>query len=355
MSSTNVAVPTSPTTVPPLVIHINLTPTLGVDFIGVVFASILYGITVLQMIYYYQTYTKDRLWVKLLVAALWALDSTSLALVVHGVYTYLVTDFANFEAASSIVWSIASEPAVTSVVALTVDCFLIYRILTLRKNWWPIGVFLFIWALAPFSIGIVAVWRTNTGAQSLSAVSELHWMAIAAGSLTSSLDLTISMLLCYLLWQGRTVFKSTNQIIQTIALYVIMSGLTTAVLQWLTLITYLAAPSTLAFQLFTMIGSKAYVNTLMATLNSRQSIRGLPAQSSLAITTNSVSTGSQMLPVFRAAPRPADSTTQAAGEEFDEYPLQFKVSGDGGARTPYTDTIGSASEHMKTKAQLGSV
>lgn len=350
MSSPN---STTPPTIPPIIIHINLSPTLGADFIGVVLASILYGITVLQMIYYYQTYTKDQKRVKLLVAALWALDTTSLALVCHGVYTYLVVDFANLEDADSLVWSIAAEPAVTCVIALTVNSFLLYRIFTLRNHWWPITAIMFIWALAPFSIGIVAVWRTITGGQSLSAVSELHWMAIAGISLSSSLDLTIASILCYVLWKGRTVFKSTNQIIQTIMLYVIMSGLTTAVVNFLTLITYLAAPSTLLFQLFTMVSSKAYVNTVMATLNSRQSIRGIATENTLALPNNTSSVNTY--PVFRPATHPSGTDRS----DIDDYPLhQYKVSGEGENNVVYADPLASEDSRTRTdqtSTQFGGV
>jgi len=315
--------------------QIDLNPTLGVDFIGVVLASILYGITTLQTIFYYRTYPKDRAGLKLLVAALWALDTLSLILVAHGVYTYLVIDFANIEDASAIVWSIASEPIVTSVIALTVNLFLIYRIWSLKKKWWPIATFLVIWALGPFAIGIVAVWRTNSGIQSLSAVSELHWMAIAGDSLASSLDITIASILCYLLWQGRTAFTSTNQIIQMLTLYVIMSGMTTALINLATLISYLAAPSALLFQMFNMCVSKAYVNTLMATLNSRQSIRGKPSQSISGLTGSSAT--ANVFPTFRAATR-----SQAQDGDVDDYALHPHKNSRDAPVVTYSTTLASA-------------
>jgi len=122
---------------------------------------------------------------------------------------------------------------------------------------------------------MVVVWKTNTGSQLLSAVvHELHWMAIVGTVTTSALDLVIALAICFQLYRARTGFAKSEKIIQLITLYIVSSGLLTMSLNMSVLISFLAAPTTLLFQLFNMSVSKAYANAFLATLNSRQSIRG---------------------------------------------------------------------------------
>ncbi|KZT06851.1 uncharacterized protein LAESUDRAFT_713987 [Laetiporus sulphureus 93-53] len=132
---------------------INLNPTLGAAFIGIFF----YGITALQTIYYFMTYPKDKLHLKLLVFILWILDTTSLAFVAHGVYTLLVLDFGNFLALEY------AEPMVLVTIALIVHLFLVYHIWTLNQNWWKYAIFLVLFSIAPFSTYCMSVLTSLVG------------------------------------------------------------------------------------------------------------------------------------------------------------------------------------------------
>ncbi|KAK7012867.1 hypothetical protein R3P38DRAFT_3016254 [Favolaschia claudopus] len=263
-----------PGTLPFPVIHVDLNPTMGADFIGAILSSIFYGVTTLQTIIYFGTYDKDRLFLKLMVATLWVLDSASLALYSAGVYRYLVTDFGDLLAIQEIDWSIASEPMVTGTIALIVHLFLAFRIRNLNQApiWAYAASAISILSLFPFAIAIVTTWRINTGGEFLTDVGELRWMAIAGDVSTSSIDIAISAILTYQLLHGRTALKSTQKAITTLSIFIISSGVLTALINTATLISYLAAENKLIFQLFNACSSKAYVNTLMATLNMREAV-----------------------------------------------------------------------------------
>ncbi|KAF8160166.1 hypothetical protein BJ912DRAFT_1103603 [Pholiota molesta] len=66
--------------------------TWGAALIGLVVASILYGMTTLQAYIYYTKYPNDVRTIKLLVLTVWILDTVSLCLVISAMYTYLVSD-----------------------------------------------------------------------------------------------------------------------------------------------------------------------------------------------------------------------------------------------------------------------
>ncbi|KAF7356526.1 hypothetical protein MVEN_00986200 [Mycena venus] len=282
----------------PSVIHVDLNPTMGADFVGAILSSIFYGITTLQTIIYFGTYDKDRLFLKSMVAALWILDSASLALYSAGVYKYLVIDFGDLFAIQEIDWSIAasqSEPMVTGTISLIVHLFLAFRIRNLHRAplWTFVAGAVAIVSLFPFAIAIVTTWRVSVKAipvANFSAMLEncgyespvIHelrlsnlfgqWMAIAGDVSTSALDIFIAMTLTYQLYYGRTALKTTQKAVTTLTIFVISSGVLTALINTATLISYLAAENKLIFQLFNACSSKAYVNTLMATLNMREAV-----------------------------------------------------------------------------------
>ncbi|KAJ7572135.1 hypothetical protein C8J56DRAFT_992957 [Mycena floridula] len=265
----------APTGFPPS-FHFNFNSTLGADFIGLLLSAIFYGVTVLQTIIYFSTYPNDRWPLKLLVGCLWALDTASLTLFAHGTYTYVITDFANPAAAATLIWSIASEPMITAVISLIVHWFLALRIRNLNpaRVWTWIGAIIAVLSLFPFAIGTYTIWLVNSGTESLVALGELRWVAIAGDSSSSAIDLAIAVTICCQLYMGRRGgIKSTNKLIQILSLYVVSSGVITTVLNMTTMITYLASPNTFIFQAFSASGSKAYVNTLMATLNIRETVR----------------------------------------------------------------------------------
>ncbi|KAG7093006.1 hypothetical protein E1B28_009305 [Marasmius oreades] len=70
----------------------------------------------------------------------------------------------------------------------------------------------------------------------------------------------------------KLILNRTQRMINTISLFMISSGMITTAINMATLISFIASPNTLAFQVFSVLGFKAYVNTLMAILNIRNLI-----------------------------------------------------------------------------------
>ncbi|EIW79534.1 hypothetical protein CONPUDRAFT_154931 [Coniophora puteana RWD-64-598 SS2] len=207
----------------PALPQINLTPTLGLAFVGVVLASILYGFTALQTVFYYRTYPNDRLSLKFLVGVLWSLNTTSLAFKASGLYTWLVLDYAQLLLLADVPWGIYNEPAIVAVIALAISGI---SYLDIEKDLVALGDTArkwdyilesatvhsskVVWELAPFAISMYTVWRMNKEKSTLNFGGNLGWTMIVALSLESSFNLVVAAALCYLLRQGATGFKSLN-------------------------------------------------------------------------------------------------------------------------------------------------
>ncbi|KAG6825277.1 hypothetical protein H0H92_004230 [Tricholoma furcatifolium] len=176
--------------------------TFGAAFIGVLISTMLYGLTSLQTYFYYAYYPKDRAENKLLVAAIWALDTVHTALVARCMYYYLVSNFSNPPALAFGHWSLF--------------CVLI---------------------LAHFAFGVETVIFLFIKKE-LSKLSEITLFAAMPFALFAVLsDIVIAGSLVILLWGSRT------------------------------------APHGLWFLGIDFVIGKLYANSLLATLNSRNSLR----------------------------------------------------------------------------------
>ncbi|KAH8108978.1 hypothetical protein DFH11DRAFT_1731396 [Phellopilus nigrolimitatus] len=69
--------------------------TMGALFLGVIFAMGLWGAGTVQMYYYYDTYGKDELWIKMVVFSVWIFDTVHQGLITHSCYIYLITEYGN--------------------------------------------------------------------------------------------------------------------------------------------------------------------------------------------------------------------------------------------------------------------
>ncbi|EPS96771.1 hypothetical protein FOMPIDRAFT_90843 [Fomitopsis schrenkii] len=259
---------------------ISLNSTMGALFIGLVLSAIFQGITTMQAIFYYTTYPKDALYLKLMVAILWALDMTSISIIAYGVYTYLVTDFLDPFALLHLNWSFATEPLVSGTIAFVVHVFLAHRIWRLTDWGAPIALFIVVASLLPYATVFYAAAKGLSSDGSWADVSaDLRWTAITGITVSSGIDVIITVTICIQLYCSKSGISQSNRMVHLLTMYTVTTGLIPTLVCFGDMIGYFAAPHTLAYEVCQ--GLLAYVNTLMATLNSRRAVRGRGELSSL--------------------------------------------------------------------------
>jgi hypothetical protein len=92
----------------------------------------------------------------------------------------------------------------------------------------------------------------------------------AAASLVCDIVITVGLFIR--LQRSHTTVKSTNTILHKLTIYAVNRGVLTALAAALNLILFLAIPSTFYFFLGLILSGKLYMNSVMATLNTRQYI-----------------------------------------------------------------------------------
>ncbi|KAG1762548.1 hypothetical protein EDD22DRAFT_953042 [Suillus occidentalis] len=101
--------------------QVDLGVTFGALYIGVALSAVLFGLTNVQIFIYVQMHRDTKMtFFKLIVIWLWILDALHLALVIHCIYYYLVTNYANFNALTEVIWSLKLQVVFDFLIILTV-------------------------------------------------------------------------------------------------------------------------------------------------------------------------------------------------------------------------------------------
>ncbi|KAF8055217.1 hypothetical protein FPV67DRAFT_871682 [Lyophyllum atratum] len=249
--------------------------TFGASFIGVLFTAMLYGITNLQTYFFYVYYPNDRIENKLLVAVIWALDTAHMALVSICMYYYLVSNYANPSALAIGHWSLFTSVAMNVTIAFLAHIFFtirIYRLSSRRVRWWLTPIISLL-VLAHFCFGVETVVFLFIKKR-FDKLPEFTLFAAMPFALFAVLaDIFIAAALCILLYGSRTGFRRTNTLVNTLMVYAINRCVFTSFLAVAEVIVFALSPHSLWFLAIDFVIGKLYANSLLATLNSRQSLR----------------------------------------------------------------------------------
>ncbi|KAJ3516516.1 hypothetical protein NLJ89_g1079 [Agrocybe chaxingu] len=256
----------------------NLDTTLGAAFLGSIFAAVLYGGVCIQSFIYFRRSKTDRIYFRAIIGALWALDSLHLAFVTHALYYYLIKNYSNPLALLSLNWSIMSQVYVTDLLSESLEA-------SVSSSYVPTGsdlavvshnifvvVLIALTTLLTFSSGIafgILGWEEGTFAR-LHNISYLMYTSLASAV---AADVLIATSICVSLSRSRTGFKKTDSMVTVLMLYAINSSGLTSICSLACFITYAIWPLEFIFIAIYFCLSKLFLNSLLAMLNGRTSLK----------------------------------------------------------------------------------
>ncbi|KAF8994490.1 hypothetical protein BDQ17DRAFT_1366874 [Cyathus striatus] len=262
--------------------------TLGAVFLGLIGAAFLFGISTLQVCWYYHSYPQDLWMHKFSVGVLWTLDALHLSVITHAVYTYAVRGFGDLAGLETIIWSIKLQVLLNVIVVLMVHS--LYAIRVWRLGGYHRG---FLGYLVAFTvaggsvIGIVVACRIFS-LDSYNNLDHISWLIIAAFATATSIDFMIATAMCYYLRKSQGSITRLHSRISTVMQYTLSTGLLTSACSLAAIFTYILLPNTSVFIGIEFLLTKLYVVSFFTMLNARkrEDSETLPSSVTVGITSS---------------------------------------------------------------------
>lgn len=244
--------------------------TLGAVFIGLLMTVALYGVTCMQTLSYYRHNQRDGPSLKLFIFILWVLSTLHLCLIASTMYINLVTNFGNIGSSLKVAWMMAAMVIVSALIEFAVRCVFIIRIWKLSDQNRPIVVIAMILNLAVLGVASYFTWKA-LHTKFYSTLFDAHeWVMYAAFTLDSVVDIAITGSIALFLWRKRTGFASTDGVMMTMIKFAINTGVLTALISVMVLVTFLAIRHSYIFMTFYFLIAPIFHNSLLITLNARE-------------------------------------------------------------------------------------
>jgi len=246
--------------------------TYGAVFIGLLVSTVLYGVTIIQIWLYCWNYrSRDSTALIAFIAFLFFLDTLHTILCTYSVYWYLILNFGNVANLDIDMWAINIQADVGALTGYLVQLFYARRVYIMSKNV-VVSVIIAVLGGIYFGLGFVFTAKAYS-LKRFSRYGGLTWVTCVGMSAATLADILIALSMCWYLYRRRTGFVKTDSMIMTMMSYSINSGLLTSILATGMLVSFVALRRTLVWEVFFWLMGKCYVNSFLAMLNNRDTLR----------------------------------------------------------------------------------
>ncbi|KAJ6569448.1 hypothetical protein B0H19DRAFT_1135515 [Mycena capillaripes] len=244
-----------------------------VEFACTIVGSVLWGITCMQtFLYILYHQQRDPLWMKLMVAWLWFLDTAHTVMVARGFWVLVYKVHDPFILSQEYLYA----GVFTALVAFPTQLFFTHRIWKLSKKWIPVAIVFVIAALYQLGATIAFTVICLQHGPTAEIIFQIEKLPMSMWGVGAAQDVLISAVLLWMLWtsRGGPYFASTNQMLARLAVLVINTGIWTALVALFIIITMVVWPTIQIYVSLYFVLCPLYCNTLLANLNAREYVRG---------------------------------------------------------------------------------
>lgn len=237
----------------------------------------LYGLSVLQTYMYFLKYENDGAVMKAMVLVLWMLGTTHATFVCHTVYHYLVLSYTNPLSLIDGEWSVYAATCVGVVSCFIVQIFFARMIYHLTTHMWrlvltTVFTILILGQVAfgvELSVKLFQIWQLpKLKAAVYVAMVPLFTIRVVSDAVTAST-------LCFTLYKTRPSQPRSIRLVNTLIVYAINRFVLTTVVVVVQTIILIVRPDSIWAMVIEFVSVHLYVNSLLATLNSRSHLRNM--------------------------------------------------------------------------------
>ncbi|KAJ7764913.1 hypothetical protein B0H16DRAFT_1526191 [Mycena metata] len=287
--------------------------TLGAYQIGVLVSLVLFGVMSTQTYIYYGRFPTDTRNMKLMVALVWVLEFAQAICISIALYKWTITSFG----VPLIVPPKTFDISIffSGVISACVQGFFSFRIYTLSRT---LVIPIISWFLSFLRLVVgTAVFITAYRMTALPIFeAQFGWLITTAASVGVGNDLLITVTLVLVLQKQRgEVQARTVPLVDRLIIWTMETGLMTTVASLATLICFLTMKGNLVWGGVFVVVSRLYSNSVLASLNSRQTLRTMnTGYPSVTLSSQMRSNSSNTQPIKM---RPLGKESLAMGDEGD--------------------------------------
>ncbi|THU79864.1 hypothetical protein K435DRAFT_619740, partial [Dendrothele bispora CBS 962.96] len=200
----------------------DLGPTLGALEMGVLFATLLYGMVIVQSFNYFHSQFRDRSTIRRLVSTL--IETIDTGFLWTYLYSRTVHHFGNLEVLIQPYWALAFVVPVGNLATFCVQLFFAYRVYKLSlKRFYPILCIPFSMLRLVMGFAIAITMITEASSVTIPEyVEKFKWLAVVALGVGAGVDVanTIALWLCFIKRAGDAQ-SGTKRIIDKLILWTI--------------------------------------------------------------------------------------------------------------------------------------
>ncbi|TFK38917.1 hypothetical protein BDQ12DRAFT_712464 [Crucibulum laeve] len=268
-------------------IILDLTSTQGALLIGCFFSCIVWGMSCLQMFYYYFHYPSDSAALKGFVFFVWVADTVNEILILKSMWPTLIAQWGSVTGLSVVPIGMVHHIWLSGVVAICVQFFYLYR--------------MYIWRFSTLSIHCLHSCLRNSVSSSTNNLldarmspltREVHFsktdfsfanivghrlvsLNISMRACSTGVDIFIAVMMSYyILSKGTPHFSNTRKMYFRLFILTINTGAWTAIFAAMDFILMIVYPDALYYTIFEWPLCSLYLSVLLSNLNARKFVRG---------------------------------------------------------------------------------
>ncbi|KAJ7906310.1 hypothetical protein B0H13DRAFT_1716324 [Mycena leptocephala] len=249
--------------------------TLGAYELGVLISYTLLGVTTTQAYIYYSRFPNDFRGLKYLVAFIWSCELAHAICIADTLYQITVSDYDHPERLVLIPRSLATAVLFSGLVGACVQSFFASRIYRISKS---LYIPCLSWILS-FSrlLGSITVFVYGLRMKTIPEFeARWSWLLNSLWSVASANDVIITATLVYRLRQQRPAAeKRTLALVDKLIAWTMETGVITSAAGLASLGCFVTMPGNYIWIAFFVVNARLYSNSLLASLNSRTSLRAM--------------------------------------------------------------------------------
>jgi len=205
----------------------------------------------------------------------WFIETLQTFFMCAYIYRLTVTYYGDVAIIGDGHWTLNTSALFDGVVGGLVQSFFAHRIYVLSKKW---GLTILLWTCSFLAtVGAISIMILGQISYIAKFDKQYSWLVTLELSMFLFVDIVNTSALCTYLRVARTGYHSTDSMLNKLFIWTLETGIFTSLAALLMLIFSLTLPNTTLWIGITTFHCKLYSNSLMASLNARESLRNTAA------------------------------------------------------------------------------